>query len=176
MKKLLVLMLVLGLVSVANAALVRLDADATSPKNTTVDVCGTVTIVVAGPVADYRVYLDITPGDCLVSGPTAVVLHQPPAGNQSSASVWSDYGTYKEATLTAASTSTPSDQIAGDHFTTTIDCSCLMEDYGQVCALVEIYGGNDPYPLVDSITLRCIPEPMTIGLLGLGGLLLRRRK
>ena len=45
-------------------------------------------------------------------------------------------------------------------------------------ALVTLYGSADTntWTAVDTVTIHQIPEPMTMALLGLGGLLLRRRK
>ena len=63
----------------------------------------------------------------------------------------------------------PSDILAGPHFDVTI----LGMAVGTYVIGTDEYGGAGAN---DYLTINVVPEPMTLGLLGLGGLFLRRRK
>jgi hypothetical protein len=166
MKKLLTLMLVFGLASIASATL-------------SMDISGTVSVMQGDTLTittssnataqeGYLAYIIIEEGgDGALSNP--VVLDD--AGNNASTSPYSEdeWGVGYE--LSAASTL--NDLAAGDHFTVDWDTSDL--NVGDTC-VVSLWLDPDYDTAQATATLVVIPEPMTIALLGLGGLLLRRRK
>jgi hypothetical protein len=161
MKKLLVLMLVLGMTSIASAGLTLV-----TPAE--IDEATTGVIGINNPDGlDYGCYLDIglvsEGGFSLVSVDLTTL-----AGDLSSVSVY-DYGDFKEAEIFLANstgTTTPGIQAQA-----TIEC--LMD---KIDVIVELYDAGT-FQLIDSAIIKQVPEPMTVALLGLGGLfLLRRRK
>lgn len=174
MKKVLVLMMVLGFAASANAAImISLDGD------TTVD---EVTIFVSDWIVvdiyedgmsqppDYICYLDIGPiadGDYTLANARL----GPGAGDLPSSFVQGTYAGYDDFEFTQAWAvgSTPT---AGIIFEVDLHCESVAPD-GMVQVNLYNAGGT----LVDSAVIyQDIPEPATIMLLGLGGLLLRRRK
>jgi hypothetical protein len=162
MKKLLILMLVLGITSTASAVLtwsvstvdvepgasivvqlVSSDADPFDPKWVGQEPSGIaeITSILALPAA--------TP-DSIVLDPTATGY----------AGWW---------TVNTLDLNPPSDIIAGAQYDVTITAGMTAD--------VSTAFDSDSYGTNDVLTVNVIPEPMTIALLGLGGLfLLRRRK
>jgi hypothetical protein len=174
MKKLLVLMLVLGLASTANAYIeLRIGG---SPAPGTLD-------VVAGDTAAIQVYDDNTTQNGYVgyiiveSGGDGVLNNavvEASAGSSGDASAYSYYGWGAGYTLTAMSIT--GDIAAGHHFTITYDAAGLSEGDSAVISLWDGRTTPTAYSEVGSMNINIVPEPITIALLGLGGLFLRRRK
>ena len=164
MKKLLVLILILGMSSLANAA-ITLDGP-TLPINEG----DTVLLGINnGDGRDYLAYLSIyyiSEGGFSMG---AMAL-APTAGDMSSIGVPYDYSDIWEVEVTLAQsegTTTP-----GIQFTAALTCMKMDVD-----VYVELWDAANLTQPVDSLTITQVPEPMTIVLLGLGGLaLLRRRK
>ena len=166
MKKLLTLMLVFGLASVASASL-------------SMDISGTVEVVQGDTLTittssddtaqeGYLGYIIIEAGgDGALSNP--VTLSN--AGNIAGTNPYSEEGWGVGYELSASST--VSDLVAGDHFT--VDWATSGLNVGDT-AVVSLWLDPDYDTPQATATLTVIPEPMTIALLGLGGLLLRRRK
>jgi hypothetical protein len=176
MKKLLTLMLVLFLVSAANAIVVSFSTDGGSTSGTDVDLVATAgssyTISVlsdtSGASGAYVSYLEQDlPSDGDV--PFANVAATSNAGNLSAVVDYS-VSDFMDIELTAADS--VGAVAAGVQFTFSLDM-----DSGWDGTQIDIWltGPNDP-EYNPSAYLHIIPEPMTIALLGLGGLLLRRRK
>jgi len=170
MKKLLVLMMVLGLATSAQAAISLSLNGNPAPDETTIATSTIVTIdVTSDDTMPYVTYLWMsTPATGeWVSGVTI----SPEAGDDAVAE-YDPYG-YGEWRLTAADFPESGETefvLPGTHFE--IDFHCLA--VGD--ALIELYA-DDFSTVLDTITIhQVVPEPITIGLLGLGGLLLRRRK
>jgi len=161
MKKLLVLALVLGLSSVSSAV-VSLVVPAGD-----INVGDTITVIVASDTeaANYGAWLDL---GLQGLGTWSDLTILPAAGVDASKVYWGDDGTGDWWELGAASFTPTAPVLAGDHFT--IDFTATAEGQ-QVVALWD-------YNLTESTEARIniVPEPMTLGLLGLGGLFLRRRK
>ncbi len=167
MKKLLVLMLVLGLASAANAA-VSLSIDGVNPSAPAVDILegSTITLsVLSDDAANWMMELTVLVADVDLGIPAFT----PAAGGMAGYSDWSD-GTLWIYELSTGGTDpdfpTPGQQWSMDLTTLGILGSVFTVDIG-------------PYmePVVSSIDFTVVPEPMTIALLGLGSLfLLRRRK
>jgi hypothetical protein len=163
MKKLLVLMLVLGMTSLASAA-ISLDGP------TSITVGDTVKIGIDNlDGGDYLAYVNvslISEAGFSMSAPALTSL----AGNQSSVGAPYVYGDGSEIEITLADTvgvTTPGVQF-------TWDLTCLAQD---VTVTVLLWDAADLSAPVDVLTIAQVPEPMTIALLGFGGLfLLRHRK
>jgi len=176
MKKILILMLVLGLVSIANATVTMelYEADGTTPVSGDCIVGSSYVLAVEGASADAGASLGL-----YGSTYTAADWANLGAGGQSAATKldtgdlsyinwvasWYGYDMLADDTGMGSGVST------GTWFT--IDLTGLAEgtysfdllDYGMGSAVIASESGNV-----------VIPEPITIALLGLGGLFLRRRK
>jgi hypothetical protein len=181
MKKLLVLMMVLGIAGAANAALlISVDGVVDPPESeieliesdwVTLDIWGDgqtdpstffLGIDVQGPAS-----LDLSQAEMLYTGNDALVD-------------WLDYpeiadmlGLQNPLVLLSLNdlppVGTPKEPLEG----TLVDGIRLHCDgIGEVTVL--LYDGDGV--LLDTQVIHQIPEPMTLGLLGLGGLFLRRRK
>jgi hypothetical protein len=157
MKKVLVLTLVLGLAGIANATL-SLVPDAAS-----IVIGDSVTIsVVSDTDASYGAWLDPadngvgTFGDLMILSGAGV-----DASKDFSYAPWWGFE--------AKSFNPAAPIVAGSHFT--IDFTGTAE--GVATLTLYEFDGVTPIQAVD---ITVTPEPMTLGLLGLGGLFLRRRK
>ena len=171
MKKLLIFMLVLGFVSSASAVVVTLN-----PSGSADHAAGSVAINVVSDSdllghTSYIAILDNTYGDL------SSVVQLSGAGSAASVTPFGPYGIFAnvyiiEAMGTAADPDFTS-VVAGDQFTATI--AFTGADIGQDVTVGLLNPTLDGF--TDSYTILGVPEPMTIALLGLGGLfLLRRRK
>ena len=172
MKKLLVLILLLGLSVMANAAIIqlRIDTDATDGAgNDTEKNASSATISVVSDTDDYGYdyYLGIsTPGED--AGNYGTVTKLAAAGSEASIGLSIDgpmEGYIHATDISAKDVTDPFDVAAGNQFQTILTLTG---------AAVQIDLLDESMSVIDSITL--LPEPMTIALLGLGGLFLRRRK
>ena len=175
MKKLIVVVLVLALASVANATL---SFDVPGAVN------GEITIYVSDTIS-IGIYSDGT-GAGGLGQYSAILVNSNPAGGE-----WTgDYTiagpdiTRGDATVEVGAYGDPTlveiinvkgdltQLVPGTGFT--VDFHCLMADETVEILLIDLAEGDVP---VDVLTVhQLIPEPMTIALLGLGGLFLRRRK
>lgn len=178
MKKLLVLMLVLGMASMAAATVTYefRDAAGTTPI-TSIDVAvGNYTFFVMGAVADAGwkegVYAtDQNPGGGL-HDMTAATSY-PAAGD--AASIIDYISSFDGVDLYADDLSTALPDIAtGDWFKLSFSLDASAVDGDTVYVDILDYMAN--YTLVSTHGLPVVPEPMTIALLGLGGLFLLRRR
>ena len=161
MKKLLVLMLVLGVGSMAMAAL-------TLSGPTTVPTGGTVSLQIvhdgSAAVVDGLDYE-------WVYGPAANISNIAMTSNMSGGgmSAITDYlAAYGYFYVIGANSPGGNALLAGDWVTFDISAGALP--VGSIISLTTAMGGESHDVEV------IIPEPMTLGLLGLGGLFLRRRK
>lgn len=162
MEKLLVFTLVLGLASGASAALTLVGAP-TDPIN----IGETVTITVNNSEdGAYSGWLEIPdPGVADYDGDPVFTAAGNPGG-ASTVTAAADYPGWYEFTVASFP---PNPTIsAGDHIQVTVT------GIGEGATALNLYA-NDGVTLLDSAAITVIPEPMTIALLGLGGLFLRRR-
>ena len=173
MKKLLILVLVLGLSTVASAAL-QLSVNGV----TGAGIQGAKAGDVIGVVSDtddsgYDYFLTVALGVGTYGDFGTVSKWQPHAdgGHAGGDAAVTDYTTYYAAyfdrtvMISAKDTSSPFDIAAGTQFSMSILAGATT---GFQIDLM-----NDALTILDSVY---VPEPMTIALLGLGGLFLRRRK
>ena len=172
MKKLLVLMLVLGLTSVAGAVLTDISISVNGEITASeiwISPSDTVVIDIHSAVANEMglayINFNLAGAGTLYTLSGARVTDN--AGDQGGYVGPYDYDVYREFELTVADTG--GIIVAGTMFEVDLHC----EGLGDV--FVELQEGVG-YTVVDTLTIHQIPEPMTVALLGLGGLFLRRRK
>lgn len=159
MKKLMVLALVLGVVGLANAGL-----SISAPK-TTINVGEELTITLSsdGKLA-WLGYLQIAPGGVgALSNPVALI-----DSDKSSAEVYADAAGVGFEITTA---DTQNRLVAGPQWAFTF--SSMQKGFASIDLYDDAFGYDQPF---QSIIVEVIPEPMTMGLLALGGLFIRRKK
>jgi hypothetical protein len=167
MRKLLVLMLVLGMASAANAVLIQVNGQTGAAIQIDEAAIPATITVVGEDTANWLGYIIVEDGGAgLLSG--AAVLAG--AGNQASAEAFSEDGWGAGYTLTVASTSVPTNVVAGPLFN--VDYTAVLGDTAQITLFID----PDYETPAASVAVEVVPEPMTVLLLGLGGLFLRRRK
>ena len=185
MKKMLILMLVLGLASVANATLQISVGTDKEPINSQINICPSdylsldiwTTTTINSIETSFAGYaLVCQSADATISGgislwPTepGIVIYDGAAGagfplSQGEDGVWGMIG------LT-----TIPEVPAGEVIFDEISFHCI---WGPGDVVVSLYSTSDwmTATLEDSVIIHQIPEPATMLLLGFGGLLLRRRK
>lgn len=169
MKKLLVLMLVLGLASAANAALSLSLGGDPAPSEYTMYVCTIIKIDVTSSENNtaYGAWVGFDQLDKGEWKPPWTIY--PAAGNTASAEDQTGAG-YPGWWLLATGTSNPDlyPITAGKHFDIDYHCTGM----GDVTLILQDFNGNE----LQRMVIHQIPEPVSMVLLGLGGLLLRRRR
>jgi len=169
-RKLLILVMVLAMASLANATIVGISID----DSTTAIVDSTSTVVDVGQGAELTVSLlgDTASGFEYFGSSTGMVTLGLPvklaaAGDLATVADYSTAEFYDYELVTASSTS---NYPGGILFTSAM---VVGDTLGTFDLLIK--GGDSPYPTLYTARFNVTPEPMTIALLGLGGLLLRRR-
>lgn len=171
MRRLLILMLVFGMASVANAAIEISLNGSTATDALTIGLSDTITVDIYNTDgADYGAFLGFyNRSEGLYALSNAALT--PSAGDLSTFTGPTDmtgYGIdadFYDVTLAQSQgTST-----IGSQFET--DMHCL----GEGAVVIQLLD-NTSLAVLDTATITQIPEPATLVLLGLGGLLLRRRK
>jgi len=165
MKKLMVLILVLTLTSAANALLIQVDGQVGG----TFDVQGNATIsVVSEDALNWLGYLIIEDGGFgVLSNPVGTALAGDPALAGAIPYAEAGWGDGYEITV-AASASFPVG--VGTQFS--FDYTGTLGD----TATISLFVDPEFSVPVASVGVNVVPEPMTILLIGLGGLFLRRRR
>jgi hypothetical protein len=169
MKKLLVLLLVFGLASAANAAIVSLSVDGVNPSDGTedIDVASPTIVLSVLDDTDTHVWLmevTVLKADATLGTPTPTVK----AGGMASWNDWSDATWWIYELSTAGSP--PDTPLAGQQWYMNLTS---LKGLGETFTVnIGEYG----MPVAHSIEFTMVPEPMTVALLGLGGLLLLRRR
>jgi hypothetical protein len=179
MKKVLVTLLVLGLASAANAGLVLGVGGADAPAE--IDVSDVVQIVGVDTVpANAALYVAVY-GDLSIDGGSLVYsgnlssydnleAYAAAIGYPDGPSLLADFDSFGLSGIVDLSAATLADGSATPApLTGVLVDGITMTGEGGRLDLVD-----DALSTIDSVTV--IPEPMTIALLGLGGLFLRRRK
>ena len=169
MKKLLVLMLVLGMATVANAALFLSVNGDIGVEEYEMDICTTIIIDVYSDTDNFAYGAYVGIADNSTGGEWTGNNYVYPAAGQGSISVYDDWW-WELSCLTSDPTNFPI--TAGRHFD--LEYHCL----GPYCEYVTIQLTDlSGMVILDEIVIHQVPEPATMALLGLGGLfLLRRRK
>ena len=173
MKKLLILVLVLGLCSTANALLTDIEIDVGgSHAGATYDVVTGTTVsteIYSGNTDSGYAYLTFQDNSLYSLANGAVTSN---AGDQGSITGPMTYPTYFPGvqfvmlgvSATASGTITPGTML-------TLDFTA-----GSSTGTVAVILLDESMVTYDTMTINIVPEPMTIALLGLGGLFLRRRR
>ena len=184
MKKLLTLMLVLGLASTANAQIIQLSYNGVTdgPGNVTaVTVNYTVdpafTIDVHSDTANYNydMWVSVTgPASGFTLANTKIYGlnwggKAPDGGDAGDNAVVTDVGRPDHLWVQAADSGVPFNVTPGTHFEWAMQCT----GEGLVTVVLKDFTTEQVY---DTIEITQIPEPATMLLLGLGGLFLRLRK
>jgi hypothetical protein len=170
MKKFLILMLVLGMTSMASAA-ISLSAPGVVAGEITMPSGDLVVTVVSDDDQPWDGFIAIIDG---TYGDFGAVAMLPAAGSDATMQDYGPYSIYAHIAALGAASLDPDnyDVTPGSQFQTTVAFTgaALQQDL-QILLL------NDGLAEVGSIAIHGIPEPMTVALLGLGGLfMLRRRK
>ena len=178
MRKLLILMLVLGMASMANAALSLLVGGADPGPGITLDQSDTIWIGVdnVSPTGQgmFDVFVIVAEDgggpEAGGSWTSASVLYTPPGVPAISASYFGYMTGFGDTWYLV--NSSPTTHVAGAGLTGEFEfhCDLLLDDV--VVNLVDA----GTFQVLDSLAITQIPEPMTMALLGFGALLLRRRK
>ncbi len=165
MKRLLVLILVLGFASAANAVLIQVDG--LSGEAFDVQEKATITVISEDNL-NWLGYLIIEEGGKgALSNPAGTTLAGDPALSGATEYAEPGWGTGYELTV-AGSASFPVG--AGTQFS--FDYTGILGDTAKISLFVD---PEFDVP-VASVGLNVVPEPMTVMLLGLGALFLRRRR
>jgi len=178
MKKLLTLFLVLGLSSLASALTINLSLNGTSAMGTTMDVLQddlgegiSLGIISDTSGEGYYTYLRMIDNNKATYTNVAITTK---AGDMGSVG---DYSTatpgYITWLMTAAGSPSGLPQ-AGKQFTFDLTPSTSL-DYGDTFDFWITVPGDDNLTATHTVTVKVVPEPITILLLGIGGLFLRRR-
>jgi hypothetical protein len=163
MKKLLALTLVLGFAAAANAVYITAPSPLECPVGSSID------IVISSDGSNYSGYIELT--DLTAASMTGV---------DAGAAVRGSLGGFEDDTATGyagnfhfiAAGPVGAGAVAdAAHFTFTYTAN---DDSSLVT--INFYQEDWASELLPSIQVQNTPEPMTLGLLGLGGLFLRRRK
>jgi len=165
MRKMLVLFLVLGLASAANAMLIRVDG--LEGDSFEVDIESTITVV-SEDSSSWLGYIIVEEGGAgTLENP--VILDA--AGDLGAAAAYTEAGWGTGYELSASMSPTADPPIAtGPQFS--------FDYVGEVgdTATISLFVDPEYTTPVASVNVTVVPEPMTIILLGLGGLFLRRRR
>lgn len=169
MKKLLVVTLVLGLASAASAG--DLDAVMAGNENelAALPIGGTSTIMLGNSVdGPYSVWIELVdPSIANYDGDPVLTAAGDPAPGDSAVNFYEGYDGWYEIVIASFNFEAP--VVAGDH----VEINIIGVSEGTT--MLNLYASDGATPIGDGIPIT-VPEPVTIALLGLGGLFLRRRR
>jgi len=169
MKKLLVVALVFGMASVANAELIQVDGIDPGPSIEIFEGVTPVISVVSEDTSSWLGYVIVEEGGAgALSNPAKLDA----AGDIGAIAPYTEAGWGAGFELTVAMSSGGIPAVAiGPQFTLHYSGG-VLGDTATISLFVDPEYGTP----ADSVAIIVIPEPMTVMLLGLGGLFLRRRK
>jgi hypothetical protein len=167
MRKLLVLMLVLGMASAANAVLIQVNGQTGAAIQIDEAAIPATITVVGEDTSAWLGYLIVEDGG---AGALSNPVMTGNAGDLGASTAYSEDGWGAGYELTVASKSVPTNVAAGALFD--LDYTAVLGDTAQITLFID----PDYEVPVASVAVEVVPEPMTVLLLGLGGLFLRRRK
>ncbi len=175
MKKLLILMLVLGIASLANATLSLKIDDTVVPGSISIEIGETIQVY-SSDASTWLGYIVITEGSqagSLTNGRLAETTAGEAgyAGDNSDIQAVTEPGFGVGYLMAAGYTSDP--PVAGVQML--IDFTALTADIGKT-GVINLWIDPEYVTAEQSVNYTIIPEPMTVLLLGFGGLFLRRRK
>lgn len=159
MKKLLVLTLVLGLASAASAVVIEVDKAIINPGDVATF------SVVADDTGAYGAWIEVIATGTSSFGDLVVL----PAAGQDAGTPDGSYAGYWG--FSAASLNPAAPPEIGPQFTIAFTGGADGDS-----GTVTLMDGSGVNYVGEPVVVNVIPEPMTLGLLGLGGLFLRRRK
>lgn len=169
MKRLLMMMLVLGMASVANAVLIQVDGQ---DPGQTVDIAEGITSVISVVSEDASGWLGYIILEEGGTGALSDAAKLDAAGDIGSVSAYTEAGWGAGYELTVAMSSAGIPAVAvGPQFTMNYSGGVLGDT-----ATISLFLDPEYGVPADSVAITIVPEPMTVILLGLGGLFLRRRK
>jgi len=168
MKRLVALLLVFGMASTANAVLLQVDGVPTTDIEIAEGVTSVITIV-SEDASSYLGYIIIEEGGTGVLSDVAIL---PAGGDLAASEPYTEAGWGAGYMLTTAASPGGDPPIgAGSQFNVNYSGGTL----GQT-AKISLFIDPEYTTPVASVNVSIIPEPMTIALLGLGALFLRKRK
>ena len=124
------------------------------------------------PIYQFQAYMIIEGVPTAGSWTGANGFYSPPAVAAAPGNSYLGVMGVQDAWLADALSNPPNLDVAGAGVTAEFEF--LSGVFGPTDVVVNLY--NSTFAVVDTITIHQIPEPITFGLLGLGGLFLRRRK
>ena len=169
MRKFLVVALVLGIASAANAVLIYVDGSDPGESIEIGEGLTPVISVVGEDASSWLGYIIIEEGG---TGALGNAVNLDAAGDMGAVSPYTEagWGSGYELTIAMSPGGTPAIAV-GPQFTLDYTGGVLGET-----VTISLFTDPEYVTPADSVTITVVPEPMTVILLGLGGLLLRRRK
>ena len=168
MRKFLVVALVLGIASAANAVVIYVDGSDPGESIEIGEGLTPVISVVGEDASSWLGYIIIEEGG---TGTLGNALNLDAAGDMGAVSPYAEAGWGSGYELTIAMSPGGTAVAVGPQFTLDYVGGLLGETV-RISLFVDPEYGTP----ADSVAITVVPEPMTVILLGLGGLLLRRRK
>lgn len=168
MRKFLVVALVLGIASAANAVVIYVDGSDPGESIEIGEGLTPVISVVGEDASSWLGYIIIEEGG---TGALGNALNLDAAGDMGAVSPYAEAGWGSGYELTIAMSPGGTAVAVGPQFTLDYVGGLLGETV-RISLFVDPEYGTP----ADSVAITVVPEPMTVILLGLGGLLLRRRK
>lgn len=167
MRKLVVLILVLGIASAANAVLIQVDGKVAPTHEVDEGVVPVITVV-SEDASSWLGYLIVEDGSAGALSDLQVLAA---AGSMGGSAPYTEAGWGAGFELTVAASPTGAPIAVGDQFTASLTGVALDQT-----SVISLFVDPEYGAPAATTAVTVIPEPMTVMLLGLGGLFLRRRR